>query len=222
MQRRRHLADARGVARLLHERDELFDEERVAAAAFEEQRHELGVGVAVEQRVHELAGGLLVERVELERDAVVLAGLGRPTRLDVGARGRDEHERAVAQAGEQAFAQLEGVVGGPVQVGEHEHERRLLRERFEHRQRRSQRFVAGAARVDARSRDAFEEEQQTFGDALELGGLGVGPEHAPGLLGELGLHVGLVGRRVARREPAAAPRRSGRTRSGRRRGGTRP
>ena len=149
VQRGRHLADARRVARLLHEGDQLLDEERVAAAALEQQRRELGVGVAVEQRADELAGRLLVERVELERDAVVLAGLGRPAALDVGARGRDEHERPVAQPVEQPFAQVERLVGRPVEVRQHEHERHLLGERFETASAERSASSRGAARVDA-------------------------------------------------------------------------
>ena len=218
-----HLPHALDLTRLLHEGDELLDEEGVAAAALEQEGLGVGARLAVEERACQLPRGLLVERVELEGDAVVAAGLGRPPRLDVGTRRGDEHEGAVAQAGEEALAELEGVVGCPVQVGEHQHERRAHRQRLEHGERRSERFVAGAARIHSRARDAFEEEQQALGHPVDLGGLGVGPEHVRGLLARPS-PWDPSRRRADRRHPtpAAAPPRSDRTRSGRRRGGTRP
>ena len=149
MQRCRHLEAARGVARLLHEGDQLLDEERVATAAFPQEGDRVGVGVAIEERAHQLARRLLVERIELERDAVVLAGLGRPARLDIGARRRDQQERTVAQPREEPFAELERVVGCPMEIGEQEHEGLVQRECLEHGQRGSQRLVTSAARVDA-------------------------------------------------------------------------
>ena len=131
--------------------------------------------VAVEELARELGGGLLVERIEVERDAVVLARLGRPPRLDVGTGGRDEHERLVAQAREQPFAQLQRVVGRPVEVGEHEHERRRLqREAFEHGEAGPQRFVACAPEVDTGPGDALGQEEQALHDPVDLRRLGVG------------------------------------------------
>ena len=102
-----------------------------------------------------------------------------------------------------------------------EHERHLLRERFEEHERRAQRLVARAARVDAGPADALGEEQQSLDDPFELGGIGVGAEHAARLLGDalpdVGLAVGLVEAPTLR----GAPRRSGRTGWGRRTAGTR-
>ena len=121
------LVQAIAVARLLHERDELLDEERIAAAAFEQELDGLVVGLAAEQRAHELGGRLAVERFEMQRELVVLARRGRPALVETGPRRGDEHERPVVQPGEHAVAQLEGLVARPVQVGEREHERRRSR-----------------------------------------------------------------------------------------------
>ena len=105
VQRRRQLVQAVAVARLLHERDELLDEERVAAAAFEQEVDGLVVGVAAEQRAHELGGRVAVERIEVQRELVVLARRGRPAFVEAGPRGGDQHERPVVQPGEHAVAQ---------------------------------------------------------------------------------------------------------------------
>ena len=200
VQRGRHLADPRCVARLQHERDELLDEEGIAAAALEQKRDRLGIGVAVEERAHELAGRVFVERIELQRDPVVLAGLGCPPRLDVGPGGRDEHEGAVAQAGEQSLAQLEGVVGRPVQIRQHEHERLLQRECFEHRQCGSQCFVSARLGSTPGRGDPFEQVHQPFDDPIELHGVGLGSEHVRGLRRDAGACLG--GLAVCRRPDA--------------------
>ena len=154
----------------------------------------LGVGVAVEQRAHELAGRVLVERIELERDAVVLARLGLPARLDVGARGRDEHERPVAQPGEQPFAELERVVGSPSAD-----RRARARAAPSARALRGPRAPTAAlrrGRGSGRRRAGVmpsSEVQQAFDDALELGRLGVGSRaRCAVLLGDARLDVGLA------------------------------
>src|SRR5439155_21833255 len=63
-------------------------------------------------------------------------------------------------------------------------------------ERRAERFIARTTRVDTRTGDAFEEIVETFGDALELGGLRVGAEHVRGFLGDTRLVVELVVRNV--------------------------
>ena len=57
--------------RVLDVRDQLLDEERVAAAAFQQRVDHLVVGAALEQRVHELRGCRPVERIEMEHERVV-------------------------------------------------------------------------------------------------------------------------------------------------------
>ena len=69
-----------------------------------------------------------------------------------------------------------------MQVGEHQHERRAHGQRLEHGEGRPQCLVVGAARIDSGAGDAFEQEQQPLGHPVDLGGLGVGPEHVRRLL----------------------------------------
>ena len=75
--------------RVLHERDEFLDEERIPAAAVEEKRNRLVVGVAAHQLANELRGRELVERIETQHERVVATGIGRPARTRV----RDERWR---------------------------------------------------------------------------------------------------------------------------------
>ena len=76
VQRGRQVPEAFGgcrarALRVLDVRDQLLDEERVAAAAFQQRVDHLVVGAALEQRVHELRGGRPVERIEMEHERVV-------------------------------------------------------------------------------------------------------------------------------------------------------
>ena len=166
VQRRRQLVEAIAVARLLHEGHELLDEERVAAAALEQELDGRVVGLAAEQRAHELGGRVAVERVEMQRELVVPARRGRPSVVEAGTRRGDEHEGLVVQPREHAVAQLERLVARPVQVGQREDEGCARRERFEERDRRPQRVVARPGRVDARTGHAVHQVEQTLDHAL--------------------------------------------------------
>ena len=89
---------------IVHERRELLDEERVAAAAVQELGHDLGGRVALEVHLDERRGGVGVERVEVERGARCACRAPGSSVLEVGTGGGDEHEGQVAQRGEQPVA----------------------------------------------------------------------------------------------------------------------
>ena len=191
MQRRRQLVQAIAVARLLHERHQLLDEERVAAAAFEQELDRLVVGLAAEQCAHELGGRVAVERVEMERELVVPSRRRRPPVVEAGTRRGDEHEGLVVQAREHAVAQLERFVARPVQVGQREDEWSARRERFEERDRRPQRVVARPGRVDARTGHAVHQVEQPFDHAFAVGGFGNEVQDGADPLGDARAKVGV-------------------------------
>ncbi len=168
MQRGGQFAQALAVARFLHERNQLLDEERVAAAAFEEKGDGVFVGVA-QQRAYEFGGGLLVERFEMQRQCVVAPDARGPVRLEAGARCGDEHEAAVVQTLEQAVAEFEDLFTCPVHVGDREHDRCGRAQPFQERDHRAQRVVARASGIDARTRHPFDHVDEAFDDALDLG-----------------------------------------------------
>ena len=133
---------------LAHQRDELFDEERVAAAALEQEVEHVVGEVLAEQLPCEAGRGLGVERVDVHDERVVVPAGQRPPLLEAGARGPDEHEREVAQALQQPFDQVEDEIVGPVEVGEREHERPVGARGL----RGTPRPIASRRRVHARAR----------------------------------------------------------------------
>src|SRR5581483_5499679 len=119
LERRGQAAGARDRlrARLADEGGELLDEERVPSAALVQQRGELRGRVGAEQLVHERRRRVRAQGIEVE-DGEVVASRGRlPTLTELGASGRDQHERAPTQPLEQSLDEPEHELVGPVRVG---------------------------------------------------------------------------------------------------------
>ena len=114
-----------------------------------------------------------VERVEREDDEVV-AAVGRvPALLDDRAGGGEHHEPAAGEALEQGVHQLEHEVVGPVEVGEHDHDRTVQREPLGVGDDRVGGLLAGAGGVDAPQLGVVPHEvEQALVDAVDLGGGG--------------------------------------------------
>ncbi len=142
---------------LHHDRRELLDEERVAAAAFEEQL-DLGVGAAVSQhRTRKRARSIGSERVERDEDGVVASRRRRPAIFEVGATGGEQDERPRAQALEQSVNDVEHELVGPVEIGDGEHQRSSRGKRLEQHRGGPDRFVACASGIDGRVRGGLAE-----------------------------------------------------------------
>ena len=91
------------LARRLHQRGQLLEEQRVAAAAVEQLVLDLGVDVAAEQRADQLGGRPRVERVEAQQHRVVAARRPVCAAAPLGRAGRgDEGERLAAELGHDA------------------------------------------------------------------------------------------------------------------------
>src|SRR5680860_728455 len=71
--------------RFRHDRDQLLDEEGVAAAALDHHGDELVVGVGAEECPGELRAGVGLERVEVDEHRVVTPGPWCPAVLELGA-----------------------------------------------------------------------------------------------------------------------------------------
>ena len=110
---------------LAEQRDELLEEERVAAAAVE---HELAqvVGDVGGEVVEQRGGRLAVERVEVEHELVVATDRRRPALEQRRAGGRQQHEREAGRALGEGVGQGEDGVVGPVEVGEEDDDGPLL------------------------------------------------------------------------------------------------
>ena len=96
---RSQIVRAVGVA---HERHELLDEERVAAAAFLEEGDHAVVDRFSVELTCQFGGGCAVERVEMQHGGVVVSGRWRPTLLEVGARRGEQQERVRAEPAQEA------------------------------------------------------------------------------------------------------------------------
>ena len=150
-ERHREVGATAAVAGLGDDRGELLDEERVAAAAVDEERDQLGRRVA-EQRGGHRGAGFEVERLEVDRGGVVAARPGRPPLRELGpGRGRED-ERPVVQPGEEPVDEVEHGVVGPVEVGERHHEQRPLAQRAEELDQAADRVLPGAGGIDTRRR----------------------------------------------------------------------
>src|SRR5512133_1015003 len=113
--------------------NELLRVERVSAGPLEQRRLYLRwTDRALEQGVHETCRIVVGERGERQRDRIRLAAApGRPSREQLRSRGGNEEDGDVGEPVGQLVDEVEEAVVRPVQVLEHEHERTLLRERFE-------------------------------------------------------------------------------------------
>ena len=99
-------------------RHELLDEERVAAAALDEQSMSSGDGSLRDSFRTRSAEDSGVERVEVEHEEVVAAGLRCPTFLELGTGRREQHDRQVAQPFEHRVDEVEDELIGPVDLGQ--------------------------------------------------------------------------------------------------------
>ena len=162
--------DVDGPLRFADQCRQLLDEERVAAAAVAQHLHQLGRRPLGQEVTDEDRGGFAIERVEVDDGRVVAPGRRRPPVLQLGARRHRDDERERPEAHEEAVDQLEHLLVGPVEVGEHQDERLLLGQRDEERLHRSDGVLAGAGGIDV---DAFvetaEHEEEAVGEALDLG-----------------------------------------------------
>ena len=156
---------------LAHQCDELLDEEGVAAAAFLEERgHALVERPAVELTC-QLRGRVGVERIEVQHGDVVMPGRRRPALLEIGARRREQHERKRAEPAQEPRERAEHEIVGPVDVGEHQDERPLLRGTLRTSpSRHGSRRRARSAGVDAGLGDAVGHVEHAVDDAIELRG----------------------------------------------------
>ena len=188
-------------ARVGQQRDELLEEEGVAAAAGEQRVRELGAelgaGQLLEQQLRALGG----ERVERDHHQVV-ATVGRvPAILDDLARGGEDHEAAAGQAVEEGVDEVEHQIVGPVEVGEHHHDRPVERVPLRVGDHGGGRLVARAGRIDpAQLGVVAHQVEQALVDPLDLGR--VGPLAQRDAHGRAGHLHGLVGG-VARADPRA-------------------
>jgi hypothetical protein len=136
-----------GAATLAQQRDQLLEEERVAAAAVE---HELAqiVGDVDGEAVEQLARRLPVEGLEVH-DELGVAGDRRIPPLEQARPGGGEHDDALVRRPlGHRIDELEHGVVGPVEVGQHDDHRPLLGPGVHVGHERPRDLFTGPGRVD--------------------------------------------------------------------------
>ena len=125
---------------------ELLRVERVALGAREQGLAQL-VGTADrEQQQRQQPSGLVAgQRRERDRQRVAVAAPAVPPLLQVGTRGAEQEQRRVAAPVGEVLDEVEQPLVGPVQVLEHEHERRPLGHRLDVAPPRGEGLVARLA-----------------------------------------------------------------------------
>ena len=102
---------------------QLFEEERVAAAAVDEHLDHRRRWQAAGQRFEQLLGRLAVQWIDVQDEVVVPAWLGRPALGDLWPGGGDDRGRTMVEAREQVVEQGQHAVVGPVDVGQLQQQR---------------------------------------------------------------------------------------------------
>ena len=204
VQRGGQLVQPVAVAGLLHEGDQLLDEERVAAAALEEELDRGIVGVAAHQRADEIGGRLAVERIEVQRELVVLARRGDPALLEPGARSW-RRARTAGRAGGPSIRLHRSSASSLDQCRSERIRTSGARdgEGLEERDRRTQGVVAGAGRVDAGPGHPVHQVEEALDHALGLGCIGRQLERVGDAAFDRGAQLLGVGDRVPASVPAS-------------------
>ena len=130
------------------ERGELFEEQRVAAAALEQPLGDVEVGALARgwppraRSDDSRSSGL-----EPERHGRVAAGQRRPVQLGVGTGGRDQDQGLAGERDEHLLEQVEHRGVGPVQIGHRDDHRSEPEARLEHLHDGACDLLAGAGRL---------------------------------------------------------------------------
>jgi len=133
------------VAALAHQREHLLDEERIASRRVADARPEGVVELAAgEQRLDQHVGRERVERLEQRRRRVQLAAApADPPVEQLRPRDAQEQDRRVTREIGDVLDQLEERRLAPMDVVEHDHERRRERDRLQQLAKRPRRLGRG-------------------------------------------------------------------------------
>ena len=170
-------------------RDELLEEERVAAAAVEQRGPDGRLDVAGDERVEQLAGCFPLEWVEVDDHRVVPAGRHRPPLGERLAGGGHERDPLAAEAVGDGRDHVEDERVGPVQVAQHDDDGLGPGRALDEREDGAGGLLASALRVDLAERHLEAHEvEQAVGDPADVGEVTGWTSAATALGAELGGH----------------------------------